>query len=167
MSGFILYFSGREIDFPYRIALANCDTFSAKSAFLSINISQVLCHLNCSKSADVKTIGATGTGNTASFRSENGFVMVPAGNINLPVSGHLNAKFDQQLRTGIHAGSAAIAFDVVHFGQKREWIHVDRIKLANWNTVAITQTTNLTIGLASIQRRNCYAGLYTLIIAGF
>jgi hypothetical protein len=113
---FILDFPGWEVDLQNSIGVTNSHTFPAKRAFFSIDVGKILSDGNGSEIAHLQAFLTARAGHLASLGGCLSLLLVPAGDKNLTVFGHLFPKFQQQPGTSSNTSAASIAFQVVDFG---------------------------------------------------
>ena len=102
-----------------------------------VYVSQVILKRDRLKRADLKALATSDTSIRTSLTSHAALVLVDTADVEATTLGALLAKLDDHLRTSLDASSAGGTLILVHLGKPRLGIHMDRIKVAHSDAVAI------------------------------
>ena len=145
-SGFCLgcfclgFFSCREVEFPDSLCGAYRYAFAAESAFVVVDVCQVVIDGNGLEWADLLAFAASYTSHVARFFGHTAFVFVDAAHKYSARFGTLLAQFDDVLGASFYASAASGASIFHHFGQQRIGVHVYGVESARIYAVAQSET---------------------------
>ena len=139
-------------------------TLSAQTAFLKINIRQIILQCNRLKLASLHALAATYAGYGAGLLRYRSLVLVDAGHINPAVLLVLVAKFNDVSRTGPYASTTGGTLVLINLGKTCLRIHPNGSETAGGHTVATAQTAIEAPGLTTADHICNGTALHTAIL---
>ena len=124
-----------------------------------VYVSEIVLYRDCLKLAYLKALATSDTSVGASLTCHAALVLVDTADVETASLGTFLAELDDHLRTSLDTRSTGGTLIFVHLGKARLGIHMDRIKVAHSDAVAIAQTAVATARLATVQSRLDLAAL--------
>lgn len=118
-----------------------------------VYVSEIVLYRDCLKLAYLKALATSDTSVGASLTCHASLVLIDTADVETASLGTLLAELDDHLRTSLDTRSTGGTLIFVHLGKACLRIHVDGIKVAHSDTVAIAQTAVTTARLATVQSR--------------
>ena len=112
-------------------------TLATETTLLMVYVSQVILKRDRLKRADLKALAPSATSIRTSLTSHAALVLVDTADVEATTLGTLLAKLDDHLRTSFDTRSTGGTLIFVYLGEPRLGVHVDRVKVAHSDTVAI------------------------------
>lgn len=102
-----------------------------------VYVSEIVLYRDCLKLAYLKALTTSDTSVGAGFTCHATLVLINAANVETASLGTLLAELDDHLRTSFDTRSTGGTLIFVHLGEPRLGVHVDRVKVAHSDAVAI------------------------------
>ena len=137
---------------------------SAKFTLREIDICEIVLHRNGAERTLFRTLPAAYAGSRASLACCRTLVLIYAGDEYPPVFRALESQFDDMLWTSLHTCTAGCTFLFVHDRKTCCRVHGNGAELAGGHTVAATETSVGTAGIAAVQCSLYLAGFDSVLI---
>ncbi len=159
-------FAGREVHGMYGSGGAYGFAFTAQTAFLIVDVGNVVDNGDSVKWALFGTFATTDAGCRAGFAGDGTLVFVDATYIHTTRFRPFIAQFDDTFGAGFYAGSASRTQIFINLGKTCLGIDVYGTECAGVFAIAISQATIGTAGLTTVQRSLDGTGLGSVVVTG-
>jgi len=154
----------REVDLKYGARRAFSHAFPAESAFVGIDVRQVICYCYCTELAHIEALAACYAGYLTGSPGRASLIAVLTGYIDLTVFFSFLTEFQEVTRTCFDTGSAGSTLIVDDLRQPGNRINMKGIEGTSSFTVSVSQASIAAVGLSKIQAVSYTAIGYSVIL---